>query len=155
MLSRLCLFEASLQCHENRLEKEAEVEEDLVVTAWMARLEMIGARKEQKVAENVALLALNDFAIAEHPDKLVPLNIVLAIDGQFEHLLPDRVVGMVHFVEEREFEAANEFSAGSPSRVLEALTWLGTALLNLLLYRAVVVVGKRAVLRVLPIIGQR
>ena len=52
---------------------------------------MACAREQKEVAENVAALTV-DVALLENTDKIVTLDVVLTINGQFKHVLPDRIV---------------------------------------------------------------
>ena len=56
--------------------------------------------KEKKAAKDVVVVALDNFARLEHPDEVVPLYVILAIDRQLEDLLPDHVVSTVDAAEE-------------------------------------------------------
>ena len=82
---------------------------------------MIGAGEQQEVAKQIARLTFNHFAVFEHSNELVALNVVVSVDGQFKDLLPNCVIRVVNFAEERKVKSIQQFLRWAAHSVL--LAW--------------------------------
>ena len=114
----------ALEGHKDRFEKQAKVKQEndrtrlprwnllllfCIAAAslrWLRRLfQMIGAWKQQKVAEDIAaLVLLEDSTRLENSDEIVSLHVILPINRQLEHMLPDGIVRVVHAAKKAEIE---------------------------------------------------
>lgn len=115
--------ELTFECHENRLKEEAKVNEKhgcpcCITKIVISRFELAGAREEEKVAENIAVL--HHVARFKDADKFVSLNEIVAINRQLHDILPDRVVSIVHISEKCEIELLNQFLRRCSSCVIVA-----------------------------------
>lgn len=114
---------------------------------------MIRAWEKQKAAENIVIVTLDHFAGFENSDKVVFADKILAINRQFEHLLPDCVVSTIDASKELKVKSWDQFATRWTLAVLK-LAWLGTTtLLHLFLYALIVEISQMHRIRKLLLIG--